>query len=154
MTRLIYVSGTSNSGKTTLIERLIPKLRQRGLKVGTMKHTHKGFEVDREGSDSHRHQEAGALAVGLIGPEGSAFFWKSTEINSAEQMLAHMPPHLDLVLAEGFKQAEGCKIVLGSSADAPCSIQGEHIQVSVLPDQLTKSDWDLLIQFCQATDAN
>ena len=64
----VFVSGPSNSGKTTLIERLIPKLREAGIRVGTVKHAHEGSDIDHPGKDSWRHAQAGAHAVTVIAP--------------------------------------------------------------------------------------
>ena len=56
-------AGYSNSGKTTLIEQIIPLLRQQGLRVSVVKHAHHRFDIDHPGKDSHRHREAGAFEV-------------------------------------------------------------------------------------------
>ena len=56
--------GRSNSGKTTLIERVIPELVRAGYKVATVKHAGHGFDLDTEGKDSWRHKQAGASSVG------------------------------------------------------------------------------------------
>ncbi|MDH5209856.1 MAG: molybdopterin-guanine dinucleotide biosynthesis protein B, partial [Burkholderiaceae bacterium] len=55
--------GYSNSGKTTLIEKLIPLFRARGLSVSAIKNAHHGFDMDRPGKDSYRYREAGAGQV-------------------------------------------------------------------------------------------
>ena len=55
--------GYSNSGKTTLIEKLIPIFRARGLAVSAVKNAHHGFDMDRPGKDSFRYREAGAQQV-------------------------------------------------------------------------------------------
>jgi len=57
--------GHSGSGKTTVLERLLPVLRERGLKVGYLKNTHKGFQMDRAGKDTDRLFESGADRVAL-----------------------------------------------------------------------------------------
>lgn len=50
-------------GKTTLVEQLIPRLRERGLRVSLLKHAHHAFDVDQPGKDSYRHRQAGAGEV-------------------------------------------------------------------------------------------
>lgn len=57
---LIAISGVENSGKTTLITRLIPKLTSLGYKVATIKHDGHDFECDVEGTDSYKHKKVGA----------------------------------------------------------------------------------------------
>ena len=65
---VVSIVGYSGSGKTTLIEKLISALKQRGLRVGTIKHDVHGFEMDRPGKDSWRHKQAGASATIITSP--------------------------------------------------------------------------------------
>ena len=67
--KAIGVSGWSGSGKTTLIEGVIAVLAADGLRVATIKHAHKRFDMDREGKDSHRHRAAGARQVLVTSPD-------------------------------------------------------------------------------------
>ena len=60
MPPIISIVGNSNSGKTTLIEKLIPELKKRGYRVGVIKHAHHGFNIDKKGKDSWRHKVEGA----------------------------------------------------------------------------------------------
>jgi len=108
---VISVVGTSGVGKTTLVERLLPELRARGLRVGTVKHASHGFVADRVGSDSWRHQQAGAESTLLVGPEGAAVFLAAhvahpdggddARGNIARLVDAHLHA-VDVVLAEGY----------------------------------------------------
>src|SRR6186997_2396531 len=66
--------GRSNSGKTTLIERVIPELVRAGYKVATVKHTGHGFDLDTEGKDSWRHKRAGASSVMVLSKGSMAMF--------------------------------------------------------------------------------
>ncbi|HVJ60121.1 MAG TPA: molybdopterin-guanine dinucleotide biosynthesis protein B, partial [Burkholderiaceae bacterium] len=61
--KAIGIIGYSNTGKTTLIEKLIPLFTARGLRVAAIKNAHHGFDMDRPGKDSHRYREAGAAQV-------------------------------------------------------------------------------------------
>ena len=61
--RVIGLAGWSGAGKTTLIVKLIPYLRERGIVVSTLKHAHHAFDVDQPGKDSYLHREAGAREV-------------------------------------------------------------------------------------------
>ena len=96
--------GSSGAGKTTLIERLIPLLTQRGLTVSTLKHAHHGFDIDRPGKDSFRFRAAGALQVMVAAPQRWALM---TEVRGQEpgleQLLRELAP-CDLVLVEGFSR--------------------------------------------------
>ncbi len=98
---VISIVGKSNSGKTTLIEKLIPCLKKRGLRVGTVKHhAHPGLEFDKPGKDTWRHAQAGADAVALISP-GKMFLVRRTEGEQPLQAVTVVLGDLDLVLTEG-----------------------------------------------------
>ena len=101
--KIIGIIGYSNSGKTTLIERLIPIFRKRGLAVSAIKNAHHGFDMDRAGKDSFRYREAGAGQV-LI---ATALRWAlltETPKRAAtlDELLSELAP-CDLVIIEGFK---------------------------------------------------
>ncbi|MDQ7989952.1 MAG: molybdopterin-guanine dinucleotide biosynthesis protein B [Candidatus Dactylopiibacterium sp.] len=104
--KVIGISGWSGAGKTTLIERLLPLLRARGLRVSLIKHTHHAFDLDQPGKDSWRFREAGAAEVLLAGERRWALMHELREAPepSLAELLAHLAP-CDLVLVEGFKSA-------------------------------------------------
>ena len=95
--------GYSNSGKTTLIEKLIPRFRARGLSVSAIKNAHHGFDMDRPGKDSYRYREAGAGQVLISTTERWALLTETPAGHaSLEQLLRQLAP-CDLVIVEGFK---------------------------------------------------
>lgn len=108
MPPLVAIVGNSNTGKTTLIEKLIPDLKQRGYTVGTLKHTHHGFHLDKQGKDTWRHQAAGADTVVAVSPRRIAIV-KDSSLNSLEAALPYLDDR-DIVLAEGFKGGRCPKI--------------------------------------------
>src|SRR5436853_7093327 len=71
---IVSFVGRSNSGKTTLIERLIPELVVAGHRVATIKHAGHGFDLDTEGKDSWRHKRAGASTVIVVSKGSLAMF--------------------------------------------------------------------------------
>ena len=97
--------GRHNSGKTTLIEKVIAELDQRGLDVGSVKHhTHGNFEIDVPGKDSFRHKQAGASEVVIASPVKIARIRDvSSEIECSE-IVDSMPGH-DVVIVEGYRQS-------------------------------------------------
>lgn len=101
---VVHVIGASDSGKTTLIEQLIPRLRAKGMRIGTVKHAHHGFEMDHPGKDSRRHVQAGADATAVISPERAAWIMRTPEECSIEEAVSPMAGRVDLVLVEGFKR--------------------------------------------------
>lgn len=95
--------GYSNSGKTTLIEKLIPIFRAQGLSVSAVKNAHHGFDMDRRGKDSFRYRDAGAQQV-LIATGSRWALLSETPDRAAtlDQLLSELAP-CDLVIVEGFK---------------------------------------------------
>ena len=95
--------GYSNSGKTTLIEKLIPRFRAQGLTVSAIKNAHHGFDMDRPGKDSYRYREAGAGQVLISTTERWALLTETPRGHATlEDLLAQLAP-CDLVIVEGFK---------------------------------------------------
>jgi molybdopterin-guanine dinucleotide biosynthesis protein B len=102
---VISIIGKKRSGKTTLLEKLIPELKRRGYHVGTVKHDTHGFDIDHEGKDTWRHKQAGAETVVISSP------WKLSVIKDVaaeaglEQIAAEQMSDMDIVLTEGYKNA-------------------------------------------------
>jgi len=121
MKTISFVAASSNSGKTTLIEKIVPILKKRGLRVAVIKHASKGFSIDHSGKDSWRFREAGADAVMLVGPDEMALMKKMTR----EPGIAELEPmmrDIDIILREGFKKNEGARIEVfrsGVSGEQP-----------------------------------
>ena len=103
--RVYGVVGWKNSGKTTLMERLVSEITGRGFTVSTIKHAHHVFDVDRPGKDSYRHREAGAREVLVASGARWALMreLREEEEPPLEQLLARLAP-VDLVLIEGYKR--------------------------------------------------
>lgn len=110
--KIFGLTGWSGSGKTALIVRLIPALTARGLRVSTVKHAHKGFDIDHPGKDSHNHRVAGATEVLVSSPLRWALMHEirggEPEL-SLDQLLPKLAP-VDLLLIEGFKREPHEKI--------------------------------------------
>lgn len=107
---VISIVGHSGAGKTTLIEQLLPLLIAKGVRVATLKHTHHNPELDIPGKDSWRHKRAGALASMLVTPSGIQLVAAGRVEKCPVQLARRYFPEMDLVLAEGFSQADCDKI--------------------------------------------
>jgi molybdopterin-guanine dinucleotide biosynthesis protein B len=106
--------GTSGSGKTTIIEQVVARLADTGLRVAVLKHARHGFDMDRPGKDSFRVREAGAAQVLVASRERWVLMGEQRdpmEEPSLAQMLGHLDASaLDLVLVEGFSHEHYPKI--------------------------------------------
>src|SRR4030066_1768807 len=107
---VICFVGSSNSGKTTLIEKVIGLLATRGYDVATVKHTHKNFSMDAEGKDSWRHKAAGAKTVVLASPSQFAVGSDSGGELSIDDVLKRFVSKADILIVEGFKRDSYPKI--------------------------------------------
>jgi len=101
--KAIGVIGYSNSGKTTLIEKLIPVFRARGLAVSAIKNAHHGFDMDRPGKDSFRYREAGAGQVLIATGVRWAMLTETPQRAATLDELLELLAPCDLVIVEGFK---------------------------------------------------
>jgi len=110
---IVCFVGRSNSGKTTLIERLIPELTQAGYRVATIKHAGHGFDLDTEGKDSWRHKRAGASQVVVLSKGSLAMFADVPEELPIEEVRDRfVNDSIDLIIAEGWKSEGFPKVVI------------------------------------------
>lgn len=106
---IISVVGTSNSGKTTLLEKLIPEFTRRGLKVGTVKHHKNTFEMDRRGKDSWRHKQAGAAVTILSSPFHIGMVMDVDHDHTPDELKQFLSG-VDIILIEGYKNCDKPKL--------------------------------------------
>ena len=110
---IVSFIGRSNSGKTTLIERVIPELVRVGYRVATVKHAGHGFDLDTEGKDSWRHKRAGASSVIVVSKGSLAMFTDVSEQLKVEEVRDRfLDGSYDLIIAEGWKSEGYPKIVV------------------------------------------
>lgn len=109
--KIYGIVGWKNSGKTTLVERLVTEITGRGFSVSTVKHAHHTFDVDHEGKDSFRHRAAGAREVLLASRNRWALMHEIRDDVEPplEAFLEKLSP-VDLVLIEGYKRDSHAKI--------------------------------------------
>ncbi len=108
--RIIHIVGKRNHGKTTLVEALVSTLTERGVRVGTIKHCGHPHDLDIPGKDSYRHQAAGASATVVLTPERMALHRPRPDDRAVHQALAQHFADCDVVLCEGWLDAEGVKV--------------------------------------------
>ncbi|QLB20989.1 bifunctional molybdenum cofactor guanylyltransferase MobA/molybdopterin-guanine dinucleotide biosynthesis adaptor protein MobB [Vespertiliibacter pulmonis] len=114
---LLAITGHSGTGKTTLLEKIIPQLLQKGVRVGVIKHSHHNVEVDKEGKDSHRLRLSGANPTMIVCDQRWALMNETqTPAEFAELVAKFDNNEVDLVLVEGFKQETLPKIQLHRQA--------------------------------------
>jgi len=157
--RVFGVTGWKNSGKTTLVERLVTELTRRGWRVSTVKHAHHDFDIDKPGADSYRHRMAGASEVAVVSGRRWALMHelRGEDEPPLAQILARLAP-CDIVLVEGYKReghpmiearrlearsceplAPGAPNILAIAADHP--VEDTRLPVFALDDVAAISDF-------------
>ncbi len=139
MPPVLSIVGKSESGKTTLIEKIIPALKRRGYRVGIVKHAHHGFEMDKPGKDSHRHRQAGADTV-MVSSPGQVAMVKTVSSECLDDLVPFFSD-MDILISEGFKRDRAPKIEIFRKArhDQPACLADETLlaMVSDTPLELT-----------------
>ena len=125
----VSVVDNSGSGKTTFLEKLIPELTGRGLKVGTIKHDVHGFEMDKPGKDSWRHKRAGASATLISSPYQIGMVMDVEYDHKPDELLSYFNG-MDIILTEGYKRGDHPKM--------------EIFRTEILNEPLCKNDTSLL----------
>ncbi|MGA8179290.1 MAG: molybdopterin-guanine dinucleotide biosynthesis protein B [Desulfobacterales bacterium] len=126
---VVAVIGHSGSGKTTFLEKLIPELTRRGLKVGSIKHDVHGFEMDRPGKDSWRHKHAGASATIISSPHQIGMVMDVEYDHQPDELLS-LFNGMDIILTEGYKRSRIPKL--------------EIFRAETTPEPLCKNDEKLI----------
>ncbi len=117
---ILGIAGQSDSGKTTLIEKLLPLLRAQGLTISTVKHVHHAVEIDTPGKDSFRHRQAGAHEVMIALPDGWVLHHPARD--GARPPLGDLLARMsgcDLVLVEGYRDVPVPRIAFVNGVEKP-----------------------------------
>ncbi|UCE20503.1 MAG: molybdopterin-guanine dinucleotide biosynthesis protein B [Gemmatimonadota bacterium] len=107
---VVSIVGKKNSGKTTLIEKIVSELKKRGYRVGTIKHDVHGFEIDYEGKDTYRHYQAGSETVVIASSKKLALIKKLRNSLPLDKMVKNFFQDVDIVITEGYKAQNKPKI--------------------------------------------
>ena len=130
-------AGYSGAGKTTLVERLIPALKARGLRVSVVKHAHHRFDIDHPGKDTFRHRQAGAFEVVVASDRRLALmreFEQPAQL-TVHHLLAELYEGVDWVLVEGFRDSNLHKLeVWRADAAHPARYPDDDFIVAIVTD--------------------
>jgi len=113
---IVSFVGSSGSGKTTYLEKLIPELKRRGFRVAVIKHDGHRFEMDRPGKDTWRHSQAGADAIAISSRDQFALVRKLDQEIPLEQIVEYFSD-MDYILTEGYKKTLRAKIEVFRNAN-------------------------------------
>lgn len=139
-------AGYSGSGKTTVIEQIIPQLVNQGFAVSLLKHTHHDFDLDQPGKDSWRHRQAGAQEVLLAGDQRWALLHENRGATppSLDELCRRLAP-CDLLLVEGYKHEPIPKLEIHRPAHGrPLLHPHDPAIVAIASDVVLDTDLPLL----------
>ncbi len=108
--KLHFVAARSKTGKTTIVENLLPLFKKRGISVAALKGNLRHYDFDLPGKDSWRFKTAGADVAGFTTPEGYILNGFREGLNGSEAALELLEPIIDLVIVEGDKKTKYPKI--------------------------------------------
>jgi molybdopterin-guanine dinucleotide biosynthesis protein B len=100
---IISIAGKQNAGKTTLIRTLIPKLKERGHRVGTLKYNIKEFKIDHEGKDTYKYYHSGADSIALTSQDEIAVIKRVTDPPGINEIIAKYLNDVNIVFVEGYR---------------------------------------------------
>ena len=138
-TPLLGFVAYSGTGKTTLLEKLIPKLRAQNIQIGLIKHAHHNFDIDIPGKDSYRLRKAGAQQVLVASNTRQALIIENQNIeiepDLAQCIESLQTDKLDLILVEGIKDVAYPKLDINRSTHAqPFMYQDDSNIIAVISD--------------------
>ncbi|MCA0757802.1 molybdopterin-guanine dinucleotide biosynthesis protein B [Paenibacillus sp. N4] len=151
---IVQIVGYKNTGKTTMVCRLTERFKQAGYKVATVKRDAHDFQMDTPGTDTWKHQEAGADFTAITSSARTAILKQHPE--TLQQLIGQLA-EADVILVEGFKTEPYPKIImLRTEADLELLRQCSHaIAVAAWPEAaaLASERTDLpVLQIDQTTE--
>ena len=129
---LLAISGCKNSGKTTLITKLIPKFCEKGYKVATIKHDGHDFQGDEIGTDTYEHKKAGAYGTAIF--SNNKFMIIKEEKSIDETYFIKLFPEADIIFLEGFKASDYPKLEIVRKGNSNKSICSKKNLIGILSD--------------------
>ena len=103
---IISIVGKQNAGKTTLIKDLIPKLKERGYRIGTLKFNIRKFDIDHEGKDSYKCFHSGADSVALSSQDKVAVIKRVANPPEINEIIERYLNDVNIVLIEGYRAGD------------------------------------------------
>ncbi len=114
---IISIAGKENAGKTTLIRTLIPELKERGHRVGTLKYNIKEFKIDHEGKDTYKYYHSGADSIALTSQDKIAVIKRVTDPPGISEIIAKYLNDVNIVFVEGYRGEDYPRIKIVDSKE-------------------------------------
>ena len=143
MIPIISIVGKSDSGKTNFLEAIIPKLKEKGLRVGTIKHDVHGFDIDKPGKDTWRHKQAGADLVLISSPYKISLIKDVDKDSELDELREKYIDDVDLILTEGYKSGDKAKVEIfrpAKHSEQLCDPEVDEIITTVINKEKNSGD--------------
>ncbi len=115
---IISIAGKKNTGKTTLINDLIPELKENGHKVGTLKYNIRKFDIDHEGKDTYKYFHSGADSIALTSQDKLAVVKKLPRPLKLNEIIETHLNDVGIVLVEGYRENDYPRIRIIDSQES------------------------------------
>jgi molybdopterin-guanine dinucleotide biosynthesis protein B len=139
--KIIHIVGRQKNGKTTLIIDLIAEIKNRGISVGTLKHSSHSHELDRPGKDSFLHRKAGSIPTAIATKDQMAVFLPRKPHENPFEKMAPLFSNTDLVLVEGYVSGPGKKVeVWRKEVGTSPLISGQNNIEAIITDDPIKTN--------------
>jgi molybdopterin-guanine dinucleotide biosynthesis adapter protein len=119
MTPILAIIGRGNSGKTTLLFKIVDELTKRDYKIATIKHTFHKIDFDRPGTDSWKHIEAGSSVTVLSSPDAVFIIKPESKTDDLTRIIEMLGEGYDLIIIEGYKKSDVPKIEVHRNSLGP-----------------------------------
>ena len=138
MPPVVSIVGKSESGKTTVLGRLVEELKSRGYQVATVKHAPHGTTFDEPGKDSWRHIKAGSRAAIVSSPDNIVLVKPVSRDSPLEEIVRLLGEDYDIILTEGFKQGSAAKIEVHHKGTGPL-LENIRKRIAIVTDEPLES---------------
>ncbi len=109
---IISIAGIKNAGKTTLIKDLIPKLKEQGYRVGTLKYNIRKFDIDHEGKDTYKYSKSGADSIAISSQNEFVVMKRTANPLTLQEIIETYLNDVNVVLVEGYREDDYPRIRL------------------------------------------
>ncbi len=133
---IISIVGKKNAGKTTLIKTLIPELKERGHRVGTLKYNIKEFKIDHEGKDTYKYYHSGADSIALTSQDEIAIIKRVTDPPGISEIITKYLNDVNIVLVEGYRGEDYPRIKIVDSKETKTDRNDPDTELILIKENL------------------
>jgi molybdopterin-guanine dinucleotide biosynthesis protein B len=133
---IISIAGKKNAGKTTLIRTLIPELKERGHRVGTLKYNIKELKIDHEGKDTYKYYHSGADSIALTSQDEIAVIKKVTDSPGISEIIAKYLNDVNIVIVEGYRGDDFPRIKIVESKETETDRNDQDNELILIRENL------------------